>query len=176
MGQRIWIKGTTGSGKSTLAKAVSERLTIEQVELDDLWHLPGWQVRPLDEFFGLLEEKLSEPSWVISGNYSVATEIILPKTTMVVWLDYSRGTSFWRLFRRTVSRVWKRKPCCNGNYESLRRTLSFDSILVWHLKTYSKNRERMRAAAADPKYRHCQQVVLRNPSETETWLSSLGNA
>ncbi|CAN1554333.1 Adk Adenylate kinase and related kinases [Fimbriimonadaceae bacterium] len=176
MGQRIWIRGTTGSGKSTLAKAISDRLGIAQIELDDLWHLPGWQVRPREEFFALLEENLGQPSWVISGNYSVATEVILPKVTMVVWLDYSRGTSFWRLFRRTVSRVWNRKPCCNGNYESLWRSLSLDSILVWHLKTYSVNRKRIDLAAQDPAFAHCRQIVLHNQAETDAWLNSLGNA
>lgn len=176
MGQRIWIRGTTGSGKSTLAKAISERQGIPQVELDELWHMPGWTVRPRDEFFALVEENLSGSDWVISGNYSVATEVILPKVTMVVWLDYSRGTSFWRLFRRTVSRLWNRTPCCNGNYETLARTLSFDSILMWHLKTYDVNRKRIVDAKSDPAYTHCHQIVLRSPSETEAWLSSMGTA
>ncbi len=41
LGKRIMVLGLTNSGKSTLAQALSVRLDIPAIHLDQLRHLPG---------------------------------------------------------------------------------------------------------------------------------------
>lgn len=40
--KRVSVIGSTGSGKTTVARAVAERLGTRHLELDSLFHLPGW--------------------------------------------------------------------------------------------------------------------------------------
>jgi hypothetical protein len=68
-------------------------------------------------------------------------------------------------------RMIDKKPICNGNFETLRNTLSKDSILVWHFKSFKRKRDRIRtwaAAESGPRV-----VVLRSARETEQWLQTL---
>ena len=50
------MRGSCGSGKSTLAKRIATKLEIRHIELDELFHLPGWNQRSKEEFEALLEE------------------------------------------------------------------------------------------------------------------------
>ena len=40
---RVSIVGNAGSGKSTLAQALAACLDVPHIELDALFHQPGWQ-------------------------------------------------------------------------------------------------------------------------------------
>lgn len=44
--QRISIVGNSGSGKSTLARALGARLHCPVMELDAVFHQPGWTPLP----------------------------------------------------------------------------------------------------------------------------------
>jgi hypothetical protein len=62
----------------------------------------------------------------------------------------------------------------SGNRESIRKSFfSQDSILVWMLKTYSKNRSKYPALLQQPEYKHLSFVHLRSPKITEQWLIML---
>ena len=47
---RVAIVGTPGGGKSTLADELARSLGLVRVELDALYHLPGWEETPVPEF------------------------------------------------------------------------------------------------------------------------------
>ncbi|MDX2064403.1 MAG: hypothetical protein SFX74_01540 [Fimbriimonadaceae bacterium] len=170
--RRIWVRGVTGAGKSTLAAQLERELGIPRFELDDLHHLPGWQVRSAAEFRALVEEFAAADTWITSGNYSPIEAILVPRVTEMVWLDYGRWLTFARLVRRTVHRVRSQSPCCNGNTESWQRTFSRDSILLWHWRTYAKRRAQARSAPRNPDYAGIRQIVLRSPRETARWLGA----
>lgn len=171
--QRIVIIGSTGSGKSTLAKAVSAKLGIPQVELDDLHWAPGWIEIPDSEFRVLTDRSTSEGEWVVSGNYSPVRDIVWGRATTIVWLNYDFLPTAWRLIRRTWRRSRTGEACCNGNQETWARQISRDSILLWLVKSYSRNRLNFPTALAQ--YGAGRVIAIhRTPAETQRWFDALG--
>lgn len=173
--RRFVIIGTSGTGKTTLARAVSERLAIPHLELDTFQHGPNWTERPQDEFRACVDAVTAADAWVVDGNYGITWDIIWPRAQTLVWLDYSLPLTFARILRRTLRRVVSQEELWNGNRESVYRTFSRDSILLWCLTTHSKNRKRFQAALSQPEYAHLRIVRCSSPRDTEKWLKSLGS-
>jgi adenylate kinase family enzyme len=169
---RVLVYGVTGAGKSTLAAAVAERLGLPLHPVDDLMWRPGWVEVPQAEQRAVVEEIVARPAWVLDAAYGSWQELPLARADLVVGLDYPRWRSWGRLVRRTLVRIVRRTPICNGNVESLRRSVfATDSILWFHVRSFGRKRRRMRAwHAADP----ARVVLLRSQRETDRWLRALG--
>ncbi len=170
--KRIAIIGTTGSGKSTLARQLAVQLTLRHTELDNLHWLPGWQERDEASFRALVDSATSGSRWVIDGGYSEVRDLVWGRADTIVWLNYGFAFTAARLLRRTYLRVFQGDPCCNGNRETLRLALGHDSILLWLLKTYWRNRRIFPVAIAS--FPNAKALVLYSPSETAEWLENLG--
>ena len=100
-------------------------------------------------------------------------DIPLARADLIVGLDLPRRLSFGRLLRRTVGNIVRHRSLCNGNHETWRGTfLSYDSILVWHFKSFRRKRRRMRAWQADPEF-PIAIVLLRSPREVRRWFAAL---
>lgn len=169
--QRISIVGTSGTGKTTLAREISQRLTIPHVELDYLHWEPNWVEVPNDVFQKRVSIALSGNAWVVDGNYSMVRDIVWGKADTVVWLNYSFPVVMSRILRRTLERVVKKKEVCNGNRETWKTTFSRDSILLWVLQTYHKNRTQYPLLFQKPEYTHLNIVNMRSPEAAQNWLS-----
>ena len=70
---RISVIGSSGSGKTTVARTLAERLAIPYLELDAVFHQPGWVARPDEEFRSIVSDFAEErcgtrmrSSWVRS--------------------------------------------------------------------------------------------------------------
>lgn len=95
----------------------------------------------------------------------------LARADLVIGLDYPRGLSFRRLLRRTLRRLTTGEEICNGNRESLGSVLSAESVLVWHVTEYGRERRRMRAWHAD---QAGPPVLLFDaPEALDAWLAGL---
>ena len=81
--------GTTGAGKTTIARQIASVLGVPHLELDAYRHGPNWTETPDGLFRDRLSEALRGDTWVADGNYTVARDIVWPRATTVVWLDYS---------------------------------------------------------------------------------------
>ena len=163
---RILVIGTSGAGKSRLAGELAATLGVPRVELDALYWGPGWTPVPTEQFLAAVGEATAGDRWVLDGNYSVARDLIWPRATHIVWLDYGRVRTFTQVLRRTLQRGIVRQPLWAGNRESLRRAFfSRDSILLWSLQTFDKNRRRYAALAQSGAWPQAQWVVLRSPQE-----------
>ena len=158
-----------------MARRIAEALGAPFVELDALHWEPDWQEAPDDE----LRERVSEATrgsfWVVDGNYSKVRDIVWGRVDTVVWLDYSFSRIFLRLLWRTLRRGIRREELWSGNRESLTMALSKDSILLWAITSYPKNRERYTKLISAPEYAHIQFLRHGSPRETEAWLKSLGS-
>lgn len=170
--RRIAVIGTTGSGKSSFAKTLAAKLAVVVVELDDLHWAPGWIEVDDSTFRELTERATCTERWVAAGNYSPVRDIVWGRADTVIWLDYSFLRTAYQLVRRTIRRTATGEPCCNGNRETWRRQLSRDSILLWLLKSYWRNRRNF------PNYLQAQAGgksvhIFRSPSEAAAWMASI---
>ena len=170
--RRIVVTGTTGSGKTTLARAVAAKLGLPHAEQDAWNHLPGWQEAPLEQFRAAVDAFTAQAGWVMDGNYTKANDIGWARADTLIWLDYSGGLVFWRLFTRTLRRGYTREELWNGNRESLgTNLLSRDGILAWFFRTHWRHRREKAGKLAA--YPHLQVIRFRTPGEAERWLDKL---
>jgi adenylate kinase family enzyme len=104
LGRRIVIFGPSNSGKSTLAEALSQKLGIPAVHLDQLHHTPNtdWVPRPREEFHILQRQAMAGDAWVMDGNYSALTSERLARATGAIVLDDNPWLRLARYFKRTL--------------------------------------------------------------------------
>ncbi len=139
---RLLVVGASGSGKSTLARKLAELLGLPYVELDALYHNPGWVESSPEEFRRRVAARTNGRQWVIDGNYlNFLSDITWPEAEVVVWLNYPRHFVIRRLLKRTLGRLITRKELWNGNRESLRSLLQKDNVIAWSWKSHPMLRQ-----------------------------------
>ena len=169
--QRINVVGTTGAGKTTVARRLSEILCIPHVEIDALFWGPNWGRAPAGILAQRVAEATSPDRWVVDGNYSVVRDLIWPKATGIVWLDYPFPVVFLRLLSRTARRVFFKEDLWNGNRERIHaQFMSRDSLFLGALRTHRRRRKQSRRASATtgvcspgsgtPPFRQTDQAVV----------------
>jgi hypothetical protein len=70
--RRVSMVGVSGSGKSTVGKELARRLAVPHVELDAIFHQPGWTPLPAEQFRWRVTAIASGDGWVIDGNQRCA--------------------------------------------------------------------------------------------------------
>jgi adenylate kinase family enzyme len=171
---RFVVIGISGSGKTTFARRLAARLGVRYVELDSLYWLPEWRFRDRPEFRAAVAEAVAGEAWVTDGNYSAVRDLVWPKATTIIWLNYPLRTVLWRLLRRTVRRARTQEILFSGNRESLRQSfLSHDSILLYALLNYRRTRDRYRKIFEERPYPGVEMIEVRNPLEAEQCLDAI---
>ncbi|WP_460850268.1 AAA family ATPase [Nocardioides ultimimeridianus] len=170
--QRILVAGTSGSGKTTLARDIAAALGIEHVEIDGLFHGPGWVPRP--SFLQEVEELADRPTWVTEWQYADARPILAARADLVVWLALPRPTVLRQVVRRTVRRRLRREVLWNGNVEPPLATFltDRDHIVRWAWRTHHQTAERIARLAAERP--DLPIVRIRSHAEARAWLSTIG--
>ena len=175
--RRIVVKGSSGAGKSTLAAELARRLDLPPIELDGLYHGPGWTAPAAGAFRDTVAGALAAApdGWVVDGNYDAALgQTVLDAADTIVWLDLPLRVKLLRVFRRTLGRLaggdvelW------NGNRESWRSAFaSRDSILVWAVRQHRAHRATFPAMfEGDPRL-----VRLRSDAQIRQWIEAVAEA
>lgn len=140
--KRIVIVGACGSGKTSLGRHLAENLDYPLIDLDDLYWLPNWIMRPKDEILASIKKTVEAPQWVICGNHSPARKVIWSKADTIIWIDPPFLSLLWRVLKRSIRLMVTKQPICNGNYETLRRLFCKDSILYYLVTSYHKCKRR----------------------------------
>ncbi|MFC3024197.1 shikimate kinase [Vibrio zhugei] len=172
--KRINVIGTSGSGKSTFSRRLANALNYPYLEMDAMFWKPNWQESSDEEFFDTLTEQLSAEYWVLDGNYHRTAAIKWARADTIVWVDYSFSRTLFQAVKRALVRIITQQELWGkaGNVESFRQSfLSKDSILLWTLKTYKRNRERYTQLMNDPKYRHIKFVRVTSPTQARALIN-----
>ena len=171
--QRISVVGNSGSGKTTLARKLAAVLGIPHLELDSVFHLPGWEELDRPTFRARVEEFTAGPAWVVDGNYSRVRDIVWERADTVVWLDPPRSRVMRQVIGRTVRRAATRQELWNGNREPMRNFLRVkpeESIIAWAWTRHHVYRQRYQEAQEDPVHAHLNWIRLTSPDEVAEFL------
>ena len=146
-----------------------ELLLVPHVEIDALFHGPGWTLRPT--FEDEVRRLVAEPSWVTEWQYSQVRPLTAARAELLVWLDLSRCRVMRQVGRRTLQRRLSRQMLWNGNIEPPLWTLFTDSehIVRWAWSTHSKTAQRV--AALREQRPELDVVQLRTRSDVQHWVS-----
>ncbi|NIE97355.1 AAA family ATPase [Acinetobacter sp. Tr-809] len=173
----INIIGTTGSGKSTFARQLAQKQQLQYIELDNLLWLNDWQESSNEALFLKLKVAMKNAAtgWVIDGLYTRTIPMMMEKVDTVIWLDYPFYINLYRLTKRTFGRVISRKKLWedSNNRESLKLMLSKQSIFIWLIKSYPKNRKKYLALMQNPDHQHIRFIHLTSPKQTRRFLAHL---
>lgn len=170
MAERILLYGVTGSGKTTYAARLAEKTALPWYSVDDLTWDHDWTPVPLDEQRRRIAEICARQRWILDTAYGQWLDIPFARVELIVALDFPRWVSLSRLLRRTAARLVDGRPICNGNRESLRTAFSFDSIVVWHFRSFPRKRARIRAWSADRSGPAVRRFT--SPRRLDVWLEA----
>jgi adenylate kinase family enzyme len=175
---RVSVIGSSGSGKSTFARRLADQLGLTHVELDALNWQPGWRDLHREDvpaFLARVAEATAGERWVTCGNYGVAQDVLLPRATHLVWLDYERPLIMRRVIRRSFIRALTKQELWagTGNRELFRRWLDKEHPIRWAWDTFHRRRAQYEAKFADPALAHLEKHRLRHPREASQLLRRL---
>jgi adenylate kinase family enzyme len=170
--RRVSVVGISGSGKTTIGRRIAASLGVPFVELDEIFHQPGWKDLPLDDFRARVSEAVSGDGWVVDGNYSKVQDLIWQRAETVVWLDLPRRVVMRRVIMRTVRRAVTRQVLWNGNREPLSNFYRWDpekNVIRWAWVKYGASRDRYVAAIEDPRRAHLRFIRLSSAAEVDAF-------
>jgi hypothetical protein len=174
--QRISVLGTSGSGKTTLARRLSEALDLPHLELDAVYHRPGWTPLPTDEFRSRVGDFVRGDRWVVCGKYSKVRDLVLARADTVVCLDHNRLRQTARVAGRTVRRASRREELWNGNRESWRGLWPFgdpeNTVVGWTWRNVPRARALFDELERMPPHGELSVIRLRGWHEVDQWFAS----
>lgn len=172
--RRVSVVGNSGSGKTTLARKLAGILGVPCLELDSVFHQPGWVPLPAAEFRALVAEAAAADAWVIDGNYSAVRPLVWSRADTVVWLDLPRPVVMRRIIWRTVRRAALRRELWNGNRERWGNLFTWDpkeSVISWAWHKHAEYRVSYAAAAGDPANAHLRFIRLRSRGDVRRFIA-----
>jgi adenylate kinase family enzyme len=172
--RRVAMVGNAGSGKTTVGRLLADALAVPFVELDALYHQPGWQPLPVEQFRRRVSSAVAADGWVVDGNYRAVRDLVWARADTVIWFDLPRRTVMRQIVWRTVARMLTRAELWNGNREPLSALFRLDpeeSIIWWAWTRHAEYRRRYAAAAADPACAHLTFVRIGSRADVQRLLA-----
>lgn len=169
--RRLLVVGASGVGKSTTARAAAAKLGLPYIELDALFHGPGWTRRPT--FVDDVAAIAATQAWVIDGNYSAVRELLWAAADTVVWLDLPRLVTEWQVVSRTARRLLSRTPLWHDNRERWRDLGRASHPIRWSWGKHAQYRIHYAARFADPAFGDTLLVRLGSRREVRAWMDGL---
>jgi len=175
---RVVVVGTSGSGKSTFARRLAPAIGAPAIELDAINWQAGWRdlnTHDPEEFVRRVAAAAATEAWVVDGNYSRVRDVLWPRATRFVWLDYGRAVIMRRVIWRSLVRALGGQELWpgTGNREEFGRWLSKEHPIRWAWDTYDDRRRRFETLFEDLRAAHTVRHRLRHPSEAEPLIASL---
>jgi adenylate kinase family enzyme len=173
---RIVVVGTSGAGKTTLARRIAALLELRHIELDAINWQSGWRDltgHDPEEFIRRVAEAIAAEAWVVDGNYLPVRDVVWPRATHLVWLDYERSVIMTRVISRTLFRAVLQTELWAGNRERWRHFLRPSHPIRWAWSTWERRRRETAEWLARRECAHLVVLRLRRPSEVQQALDLL---
>lgn len=176
---RVVVAGTSGVGKTTLAARIADVLRVPHIEIDALYHGPGWT--PRDSFIADVEAFTAEPAWTTEWQYSSVRALLLERADLFVWLDLPTHTAMRQVIGRTLRRSLRSEELWNGNLEPPLHTVFSDPEHVVRWAWSRRHKTRQRISAALETRPDLPIVHVRSHRDSQAWLGevlpqALGNS
>ena len=174
LGSRVVVLGLSGSGKTTLAAALGRALDAPHIELDALFWEPKWTMATNEAFRQRLAEATAGDAWVVDGNYARGRDLVWPRATAIIWLDYPLPFVMARLFWRTLRRYVARTELWSGNREQFwPQFFTRDSLFLWILQKRPEHKREYPLIPTLPEAQGARFIRLRSPRAAARWLAGL---
>ena len=170
--KRVLIIGCPGSGKSTLSRRLAEDTGLPLIHLDlhyhqsDRWPTdPAAKRGPWREF---VQSMIDQPEWIVDGNYKGTFDIRFPAADTIIFLDFPRWLTLFRMLKRRLQFARRQRPDMPPEW---REKISPDFLhFIW---TY-RSIERPRVLSLLDHHRDGRTIVaLTNPADVNRWLRTL---
>ncbi|MEO3810749.1 topology modulation protein [Sphaerisporangium sp. B11E5] len=162
---RVAIVGSGGSGKSHVARELGRILGAPVTHLDAVYYDDEWNPTPQDKFEAVQRQLVSEPRWIIDGNYNSTLEIRLQACDTVVMMDVPTRMALWGILSRQVRHGGGQHTA--GVYNRVNRDV------ITYVATY---RRRMRPRVLSKIDQHAAGkplVLLTDRAQTHRWLEKV---
>ncbi|MFI8499745.1 topology modulation protein [Streptomyces sp. NPDC085524] len=161
--KKVAIVGCGGSGKSYLARELARILDAPVTHLDAAYYDDEWNELPSEKFTALQRELVSQPRWVIDGNYNSTLQIRLEACDTVVLMDVSTMAALYGILSRQIRHGAGHKG--NGVHNRIHWGV------IKYVATYRrKMRPRVMAKIEEFASGRADVVLLSNRRRTHRWL------
>jgi adenylate kinase family enzyme len=170
--RRVALMGASGSGKTTFGRRLSARFGLPFVELDSIYHQPGWTPLETEEFQRRVKAVVVKDAWIVDGNYADVRPLVWARADTVFCFDIGRFTVLRRVVARTLRRAYTRQELWNGNKEPVSNLYRWNpekNIVRWSWVKYPTYSERYRAAVENPEFSHIRFIRFGSPADVDSW-------
>lgn len=132
LGRRVLVCGRPG--KTTLAKAIAQKHGLNLIEIDWIYHKPGWNERSDEEVRLIVQRRIaeSENGWVYDGNGRNIVDMPLAQVDSVVLIQIPWVRTLWAYIKRGIRRSWTGEEIAGGNKETFRLNFASRESHLWH--------------------------------------------
>lgn len=166
--KRAMIIGCCGAGKSTFARKLHERTALPLVHLDQVFWNPGWVEPPKDEWREKVEGLVSEPEWILDGNYGGTMDIRIQHADTIFFLDYPTWKCLWRITKRLILNYGKVRESMKEGCPERFDLKFFLYVAHWRITRRAGILAKLQQVADDK-----QIILLRNDREVRQFLEAL---
>lgn len=176
VGRHVIVWGPACSGKTTVTRQIARHIGVPHIELDAVFWQPDWVEKPVEEFradVSILLEKHPD-GWVFDGNYGRIKDLILPLADTLVWLRLPFYVVFWRVLKRTISRIVSRQQLWDNNYETWSKSFfSRESLLLYTISNWRRHVRKGKAELST--IPHTAEIIeLLSSRAVDEFLAGLG--
>jgi adenylate kinase family enzyme len=161
--KRIMLFGPPGSGKSTFAIDLSSRLQIPLHHLDKYFFVEKWNKREYSDFLRILDELVSEESWIIDGNCMRSLETRFARADTAIYFRFPLHMCLWRIL---IRRFQTHRPI-DDRAEGCDEAIHWN--LIWYLIRYKRKYKNM-IASLHKKYPHVNLLIFTTDEEAQEFL------
>ncbi len=101
--RKILVIGPPASWKSTFAEKYSEKYWIQKLHQDQYFFNEEWKAIDHKEAIINMKEIIVDDAWIIEWNYDQVINEFWEKAELIIFLNFNRFFSLWRVIYRKFS-------------------------------------------------------------------------